>query len=1384
MERGSGSIDISSMQLAPLGPLEVGSQPLSPLQITLIAQSSQPSPASLQRDFSSDRHIKAIQCAFIRSASVSASLPRKKSNSQLYPSASQPNSNTLPSTVPDSQDLANVEVALKELAEKPVKGDEQVANMNSQGSASHGTQVLSQSVFDRYIEKSRSEKESAQSRENTGGTQRTLAEGDDGHVDLTSSFVINDGAIEEPESEPVDFMPTQSQHQLSQFPESQRFKTPATVGKKRTYNGEIIESPLLKRNPLERSDRPTLGKTLGLSQAFAATQAGSSPFLDSLPPMLPSDLPSPNIDLQVRPVTASSSPLKPIIDVGRATRATTEPAARYVSMKQSQADRAAKLKALQEEEVTEDYDEDFDEEPSWVTRQRRKRIADQKAQEQLQLVATSDSSSIIRRKGRRRSRSGVRQTSEESSPPTGRYNSFPRSLKSQSPCGPHSGLPRETSVALGRDNQFMAPTSPNDLSEGVHDSEQETDHEDQGDAAERRLSQLSQTEEDKENFIRQEVQIPRTSARLQRMLTGPPQTQPSPSTRHDANGMPDNNLITRSSQAIAVADSQPSQSRSKSMKQVPQGDVTTDATEFVPQSLTPARRSPESSPMMVNDVSMAAMRDAPQHSFPALARIQRTGIGSDVPQVNETNDSDEDDHNQGDLNIDKNRTQQQNAVLETSSTNIDGSGVKDPFQIELTGHQTTATIRAIPVFDTANTHQHPDEALSARPSELSSPPIVVTPPGRKRQRMAMAEIAAEPSPLRNSVQFDERAAIGLDAVAQVMDNETPSPQRVYGRTPKRRRICQSSLFQSPEVVALLKPAEVSHSLQDVDVVDAQAEPVSSPSPRYQRSEQDLLPTKRGSTGSRSHRQVSRLTTAAKSGTTGTTSRRMTWDLEASPPRTSTPVPRPRLVATNNTSGNCRKSSRRDPDKQVTISRSDSRQDTRKDDSPDPIALPVPAASDLSSAIPSVTAPNMVLACFNGKTRAYYPALCLGLAGMEPKRYRVQWSGYEPDEVDAYGVRRLDLHEGDAVKVDLEGFPKVSYIVRGFKDKIEGPERDSMITDIRGYKTVMVSAKQRKSLPADFTADSGKEVPISAIYLDNNMWGQMRNRTYEHDASFQPAPSAGCATPVEASSTPSTPTSKSRRVLTALSVAKQCTPFGMFANMAFAISYEDPSRKIELADLICNNGGMVFTDSFHELLEGDQLSLRPRHANLGFTALLTDRHSRKVKYMQALALGLPCLSGRFIEASLKAESLVDWQSYLLPAGESAALEGATRSRIMPHVNAESVKLSDMLASRADVLSGAATIVVIGRGKAEAKRKPYAFLVQALGAGKVEKVADIKAARALIEDNEGMFELVFVDDKDVKTAQAVLRGKGKPKCRVAGNELIVQSLILGRLFDEGL
>ncbi|KFY63484.1 hypothetical protein V496_03932 [Pseudogymnoascus sp. VKM F-4515 (FW-2607)] len=307
---------------------------------------------------------------------------------------------------------------------------------------------------------------------------------------------------------------------------------------------------------------------------------------------------------------------------------------------------------------------------------------------------------------------------------------------------------------------------------------------------------------------------------------------------------------------------------------------------------------------------------------------------------------------------------------------------------------------------------------------------------------------------------------------------------------------------------------------------------------------------------------------------------------------------------------------------------------------------------------------------------------------------------------------------------------------------------------------------------------------------------------------------------------------------------------LFANMAFAISYkgdtaQDISDRSAVTRLIKTHGGRLldgFNDLFtdgptsllttpstatkqqkqplpsHKNKQIGELALAPAARDLGFVAFIGDHYTRKSKFVQALALGLPCLSGRWVTTCVTRGRIVPFLPFLLAAGESSYLGGAVRSRLLAPYDPSTARFDETFARREKLLGGKRVIFLMGRGKAEERKRAYLFLTRALGAGEVRRVASVREAREVVEEGGG-WDLVYVDDdRKVAGAEAEILGvvdsgakppKGKAKgkvgkrkrsdeaeyekagseqggerkkVRVVGDEFVVQSLILGCLMDE--
>ncbi|EPE05697.1 hypothetical protein F503_08228 [Ophiostoma piceae UAMH 11346] len=315
-------------------------------------------------------------------------------------------------------------------------------------------------------------------------------------------------------------------------------------------------------------------------------------------------------------------------------------------------------------------------------------------------------------------------------------------------------------------------------------------------------------------------------------------------------------------------------------------------------------------------------------------------------------------------------------------------------------------------------------------------------------------------------------------------------------------------------------------------------------------------------------------------------------------------------------------------------------------------------------------------------------------------------------------------------------------------------------------------------------------------------------------------------------------------LASTSHRRESTAPGLFSGMLFSVTFQSKRKGESDADYskrekqgeklqarILDEGGSILPDGFDALFQSPQITtppvpstgtfssryradldtankatsglrLLPHATGTGFTALISDGHSRKAKYMQALALGLPCLAPRWVTACLERNELVDWTSYLLCAGESSFLGGAIRSRNLASYNAYTAQLVDVVESRSKLLEGLNILVFVRRSTREA----YIFLAHVLGASLSRAHSPQEAREYLraMEDAGRPFDWVYTDDEaDInsifqdRASRPAAKRRKRPSSTLAthndtdrppapvkllSDERFIQSLIFGKLIEE--
>ncbi|GLA96154.1 hypothetical protein AtubIFM57143_003619 [Aspergillus tubingensis] len=1454
METQEDSIDIAKLQRVALG-LESAPSQLQFNGLGTVANFDCRPEAHQKSPFSSPAHEKARKSPTPSSPSRSSSRSHNATTSMNLNPASKTNS-TNPSTAPVRQST----------------------KMPSVDAVPSDTQVVSQSVYDEIIRKNQEAADNAQE-SNLGdqATLMTLHEGDSGHLDLLSGYdplhtdAVNEDLEDQSSSKLGESSPML--HQPNLFPESQRFltKTPMTAVKRAHSEGLATVSPTASRNPLA-ADIGSSGGILALSQVFRATQAPSSPLVNGQQSDPMSDRPSPNIPIQSHPVvTTLSSPYNNL--AATFPRDTSAHRWNYISMQESQANRDKALHERMTRSANHVYsdqsDGEFDKEPSFVERMRRRKMFDHEADAQLvELTAPARPSSR-------------------------------RGNQADMMLNPVSEVPEGPDLTDGSSGEVeeVREQGSTELQHGAL-SEEETEQEQEDDLEQptpRPYDLDGSAEEDKENCH----DLSTTSAaaasahdRLSQALALHESPCPTNGERVNARErslsrsgsfVQDEQLHEGySSQVSVIKDSQRSAGRRD-----PGNDDTEEqwTAQRIHQSGSQAHMGPlsdvdratpsptkqvriRSSPPSASQTSRRSLELGRAHSVsrpgselgsPSRSQTPRPSLAQKHNMVESSNSAVQGTADTGNepstLDRPDKSSSMPSRVAETPvaprafAEIIPMTSIPETSPSRLghqrwpTDHNTTDVADQEdddlpPVYMDAHergSRSQPmvaDSSSPLKPSSFHNSKILSSPSGR--QRRALTEIAADASPQIGTGSFnldinilsaddrEFRSAVAMSPIQPRKKRRGNGGQSVYASDPvfPVTPRAPTHVVPSPE-----KEMPPSNEVEP----EKQAEPANKPMPTYRRRSR---PSRRAESiwdmDDSTQHHVSRKERSRLLGRSHPVKQVPAEVEEHAPVQEELPAIHEDQAA----------SSMPEPSSEPVAP-----QQTETASEKDPVVETPPRAQQ--PAQPSVShenvpiAVNQVLAPWSGPKRAYYPATCFGKPfGTSQSRYLVKFEDSAPLEIPTGAVKRLELRIGDGVKVDMRDVPKVTHIISGFADKltlsdIEQGAANGLIpmTDVYGYSSVILTPKQRKSLPGSGLAvtENRITVPISRIYLDTILWNQLKDRAFSYD-SGPAVPESGPKTPGDRHSTPMSPgarLSRSFRFST-----------GLFAGMVFAVSYGDNNEaKSRITRMILENDGRILEDGFNELFElppsapvatptkssaplpstqDGHLRLTSGAADVGFACLIADKHSRRSKYMQALALNLPCLSDRWIEDCVARRQILDWEIYLLPAGESTYLNGATKSRFLAPYSATEARLSETIAGRPNLLNGQSVLLVTGRsGRAdEEKRKAYLFLTYALGASRIERVPDLKSARAILSatqtdgaDGTG-WNWIYVDDDDrassakamalgssLSTAGSRKRKRSKlmesfdgnelgvnSNVKIVGNEFVCQSLILGRLFDQ--
>ncbi|KAF2436811.1 hypothetical protein EJ08DRAFT_728536 [Tothia fuscella] len=1200
-------------------------------------------------------------------------------------------------------------------------------------------------------------------------------------------------------------------------------KTPATKGKKRNRNGEVISSQIrTSTTKTPGSDLAAIfGKRgafdggLSMTQIFQTTQAVSSPLPDGPRSDPVFERPSPNLNFHQRPTSpipmAVSSPMKQYTsDSQIRARVPSDPLDNYLTLKESQ-ERRRKLEELERKRLNQQAEADVDEfldDETEEGRQYRHR------QEQMK-IRENAMTSCIDLKAPPRSGSG-------------------------GPTKPSQLARRKSATDISSEIFQDTPRphrTPRKALKSIPASDALTDEDS--------LDELSPDKRD--------VQVPRTSSlpiensqTLARNLQSTQQPHTSQA-RRLRRGVADTPNATQ--KTVAVADSQSERvTTQRSRQQSPNlllrsSHVSNSQVGQTQLSIASQKRVAllaetsnigvrTSSPPRPPTESIPVVEDDKMPSSPPAMPIEDSKPDDALDIVeDDVQIATADTHLQDELSRSKLDFDEEGQILPEGSGTNNGKQITPASSTAQKG-VASGTNQSTEVFETAPSH------LSASPRKQNSDHSARNSPHITRIRK-LTEIAADPTPENSFESVD----LDINLITEQEQQEHEELEKLFsGSSPvrpnKRRKVYTPSWKR-----ALREPAKNLNSQPEepsIRDVTLEAEREVSPTPNAPASVRKTKMQSPPTSSSKQRSRVSELPISPKA-------------IAKPPPKNAKPKSKLPVTRAPTVSGRPKPRKLRVMEVAETPQPGAYQQPKTKSHSVQnarpPPALVVDTTVGNTTA-PQVSTPaenepacfvNRVLARFRGAKMAFYPATCVGVVHGDGVRYRIRFDDGTVDNVDAAQIRKLQLRSRDLVKVDLPDMRTKTYVVCGFKDKV-APQTDSgdelagaaqeafPLTDVYGYRTVQLAVKTRDSFPApDASAVELIEVPITNIYVTSTMWTPFADRKFVDGTDDPVALHKRISTPSVILSEPSTPTSRARRQagfsLLSAHIREQSTASfrresGLFSNMTFAVTFmnADSTAKTQSIKSISDNGGILLDAGFDELFDvnfpeplspkkparasapatthcPEPLRLRPSAQKLGFTALIADRYCRRAKYMQALALDIPCLHFRWLTDCIAASTVLPFQNYLLPAGESAFLSGAVRSRVITPYDpsSDNGNLENVLARRKLLLGEKNVLLVMGKGRAEEKRKAYLFLTYALGAANVGRVKDLNEAKACLD--RGDWDWIYVDG-DVGEAEKALyssaanggekngqkrKRSDDNRVKVVGDEFVIQSLILGALME---
>ncbi|KAK9434535.1 hypothetical protein V1505DRAFT_352182 [Lipomyces doorenjongii] len=414
---------------------------------------------------------------------------------------------------------------------------------------------------------------------------------------------------------------------------------------------------------------------------------------------------------------------------------------------------------------------------------------------------------------------------------------------------------------------------------------------------------------------------------------------------------------------------------------------------------------------------------------------------------------------------------------------------------------------------------------------------------------------------------------------------------------------------------------------------------------------------------------------------------------------------------------------------------------------------------------------------------------------QSRKVDVEFDDGSTAKLDPQHVRSLDLRVGDQIKIDKTGLRSNWYEIVGLVKK---PVDDQRIFKpcIRGNNVLRVrmkaapnSAKTPNKTTVDDEVQDEKEteIEVEKIYVPNVKWyqftqravpdvvaacvpnlakfalprtttdngietglpGNARMRSVSSDIvpiddelprTRTPVVQQGMSLTRGVSATPNQQWSGPQS-----GIVKSNVKHGIFSGSAFALSGYSDKTRVELQNIIISNGGWYLENGLIDLFvtrtdaEGDGVKVLPRKAelqSLRFAAVVSEVCSRRLKYLNAIALGWPCITSSYLIQSNDVGRVVPWSEHrVADTGELRSLIQSDTSLFVLGFG-KGWDLWSMYSRRFKMLYGL-NVVILKSGNRQAMKSndgSSATLISMMGPNMIAFANDTKALNALLTQSD--------------------------------------------------